>query len=207
MLVSNGFLVVFANPRGSSSYGRRFTQQVVGDWGGEDFQDLMAVVDEVLTRPYADPERTGIFGYSYGGFMTSWTIGHTDRFKAAVCGAPVFDLESQYGTSDIGHVWGALQWEGKPHESRDWYTAHSPATFAHRATTPTLILHAEGDIRCPIGQGEQMYATLKAAGCETEFVRYPGGSHLFLWGGEPTYVEDFFRRTLDWFRCHLGEPV
>ncbi|HEY7035968.1 MAG TPA: S9 family peptidase [Thermomicrobiales bacterium] len=207
MLASHGFLVVFANPRGSASYGRHFTQQVVGDWGGEDFRDLMAVVDEVLARPYVDPDRTGIFGYSYGGYMTSWTIGHTDRFRAAVCGAPVFDLESQYGTSDLGYFWGDLQWEGKPHESRDWYVAHSPATFAHQAKTPTLILHAEGDIRCPIGQGEQLYATLLAAGCEAEFVRYPGGNHLFLWGGEPTYVEDFMRRTLEWFRCHLGEPA
>ncbi|HKG24760.1 MAG TPA: S9 family peptidase, partial [Thermomicrobiales bacterium] len=207
MLTSNGFLVVFANPRGSASYGRTFTQQVIGDWGGEDFRDLMAVVDEVLKRPYADPDRTGIFGYSYGGYMTSWTIGQTDRFKAAVCGAPVFDLESQYGTSDIGHVWGALQWEGKPHESRDWYTAHSPATFAHRATTPTLILHGEADIRCPIGQGEQMYTILRANGCEVEFVRYPDSHHLFLWGGEPAYAEDFMRRTLEWFQSHLGEPA
>ncbi len=207
MLASHGFLVVFANPRGSSSYGRNFTQQVSGDWGGGDYEDLMAVVDEVLKRPYADPERTGIFGYSYGGYMTSWTIGQTDRFKAAVCGAPVFDLESQYGTSDIGHAWGPMQWEGRPHESRDWYTSHSPSTFAHRATTPTLIMHGEADIRCPIGQGEQMYTILKANGCEVEFVRYPDSHHLFLWGGEPTYAEDFMRRTLDWFQRYLGEPA
>jgi dipeptidyl aminopeptidase/acylaminoacyl peptidase len=207
MLASHGFLVVFANPRGSASYGRHFTEQVTGDWGGGDFLDLMAVVDEVLKRPYADPDRTGIFGYSYGGYMTSWTIGQTDRFKAAVCGAPVFDLVSQYGTGDLGHVWCDLQWEGKPHESRDWYTAHSPATFAHRARTPTLILHGEADIRCPIGQGEQLFTILRAAGCEVKFVRYPDSHHLFLLGGEPTYVEDFMRRTLEWFQRYLCAPA
>jgi dipeptidyl aminopeptidase/acylaminoacyl peptidase len=107
LLASHGFLVVYANPRGSTSYGRAFTQRVTQDWGNEDFQDLMAAVDAVLDRSYADRERTGIYGYSYGGYMSSWTIGQTDRFKAAVIGAPVFDLESFYGTSDIGYIWGA----------------------------------------------------------------------------------------------------
>jgi dipeptidyl aminopeptidase/acylaminoacyl peptidase len=205
-LAGAGFLVVFCNPRGSASYGRRFAQQVTGDWGGEDFRDVMAVVDEALKRPYADPNRTGIFGYSYGGYMTSWTIGQTDRFKAAVVGAPVFDLESFYGTSDIGYVWGPYQWDGAPFERREWCIARSPATYAHRVKTPTLILHGEADDRCPIGQGEQLFALLKAAGCETEFVRYPNSHHHFLWGGEPTYVEDFLRRTVEWFKRHLGDP-
>ncbi|HEX5502696.1 MAG TPA: S9 family peptidase, partial [Thermomicrobiales bacterium] len=141
LLATNGFVVVFSNPRGSSSYGRHFTTQVRRDWGGEDFQDLMAVVDAALERPYVDRERTGIFGYSYGGYMTSWTIGQTDRFKAAVCGAPCFDLESFFGTSDIGHSFGARQFGSAPHEDREWYLAHSPSNFAHRATTPTLIVH------------------------------------------------------------------
>lgn len=207
VLASAGFLVVYADPRGSTTYGRAFTQMVTQDWGNEDYQDLMAVVDAALEHPYADPERTGIYGYSYGGFMTSWTIGHTDRFKAAVCGAPAFDLESFYGTSDIGHYWGAMQFGGKPHEARDWYEAHSPSTFAHQTTIPTLILHGEADVRCPIGQGEQMFTVLAANGCEVEFVRYPNATHLFLWGGEPAYVEDYLTRTLEWFQRHLGCPV
>lgn len=206
-LAAAGFLVVYADPRGSTGYGRAFTQAVTQDWGNEDYLDLMAVVDAVLERPYADPERTGIYGYSYGGFMTSWTIGHTDRFKAAVCGAPAFDLESFYGTSDIGHFWGALQFGGKPHEAREWYDAHNPAKFAHRTTTPTLILHGEADVRCPIGQGEQMFTILADNGCETEFVRYPNATHLFLWGGEPAYVADYITRTLEWFTRYLGGPV
>ncbi|HEX5498766.1 MAG TPA: alpha/beta fold hydrolase, partial [Thermomicrobiales bacterium] len=162
-LATHGFLVVIANPRGSGSYGRRFTQQVKGDWGGEDFRDLMAMLDAVLERPYADAGRVGVTGFSYGGFMTAWTIGQTDRFAAAVCGAPVFDLTSFYGTSDIGHIFGEQQWGAAASQDPTWRAAHSPATFAHRATTPTLIAHGEADQRCPIGQGEQMFVALAKA--------------------------------------------
>ena len=152
-------------------------------------------VDTVLRRPYADPERTGIYGYSYGGYMTSWTISQTQRFKAAVCGAPCFDLESMFGTSDIGSTFGIEQWGGTPAAAREWYAAHSPSTYAHQTRTPTLIVHGEADERCPIGQSEQMFATLKRAGCEVEFVRYPGGSHLFLRGGPSEHREDFYTRV------------
>lgn len=203
VLATAGYLVVASNPRGSSSYGREFTQQVTEDWGGEDYQDLMAVVDEVLTRPYADASRTGVAGYSYGGYMTAWIIGQTGRFQAAVCGAPCFDLESMYGTSDISHVFGELQWGGQPHVSTEWYAAHSPSTFAHRATTPTLIIHGEADERCPIGQGEQMFVALSKAGCEVEFARYPGAAHGFRRGGHPEHRLDNWQRTLDWFDAHL----
>lgn len=206
-LSSNGFLVVSSNPRGSSSYGREFTQQVSYDWGGEDYLDLMAVTDKVLERPYADSERTGCWGYSYGGYMTSWIIGQTDRFKACVCGAPCFDLESMYGTSDISHTFGELQWGGPPHADPEWYKAHSPSTFAHNAVTPTLIIHGEADERCPIGQGEQMFIALKKAGCEVEFARYPGGSHGMTRLGPPQHRVDVFDRALAWFKRHLGEPV
>jgi dipeptidyl aminopeptidase/acylaminoacyl peptidase len=206
-LASHGFLVAFSNPRGSGSYGRDFAQQVRLDWGGEDYLDLMAVVDAVLERPYVDPERTGIWGYSYGGFMTAWAIGHTDRFKAAVCGAPCFDLESMYGTSDISHEWGPYQWGGQPHEASEAFAAHSPSTFAHRATTPTLIVQGEADDRCPIGQGEQMFVALKQAGCEVEFARYPGGAHAMLRVGPPSHRADFIGRVLGWFQDHLGGPV
>lgn len=204
-LATNGFIVVYSNPRGSGSYGRHFTQQVIEDWGGEDYLDLMAVVDRVLERPYADGDRVGIWGYSYGGYMTAWTIGQTDRFRAAVCGAPCFDLESMWGTSDISHVFGEIQWGGPPHARREWYATHSPSEFAHRAKTPTLIIHGEADERCPIGQGEQMFVALKKAGCEVEFARYPGGAHSFIRLGPAAHREDVLRRALDWFKRHLCE--
>ncbi len=205
-LATNGFVVVFANPRGSGSYGRDFTQRVTGDWGGEDFHDLMAVVDRALEAPYVDADRIGIWGYSYGGYMTAWTIGQTNRFKAAVCGAPCFDLESMYGTSDISHEFGELQGWGRPHEAREWYATHSPSEFAHLARTPTLLIHGEADERCPIGQSEQMFVALKKAGCEVAFARYPGGSHQFIRTGPPEHREDMLARMLDWFKHHLGEP-
>ena len=202
-LTGHGFLVAGANPRGSSSYGREFTTRVHRDWGGEDYLDLMAVVDAVLERPYADPDRVGVYGYSYGGYMTSWILGQTDRFRAAVCGAPCFDLVSMYGTSDISPFWGPIQWGAAPHEDPDWYREHSPSTFAHRARTPTLILHGEDDERCPIGQGEEMFTALSQAGCEVEFVRYPGGSHLFPRLGPAAHREDFLARIVAWFQDHL----
>ena len=161
----------------------------------------------LAARPYVDPARLGIYGFSYGGYMTAWAIGQTDRFAAAVCGAPVFDLESFYGTSDVGHIFGANEFGAAPHEAPAWYAAHSPSTFAHRARTPTLILHGEADERCPIGQGEQMFVALKRAGCEVEFARYPGGSHEGPRFGPPAHTEDFLARTLAWFKRHLGEPA
>ena len=150
------------------------------DWGGEDYLDLMAVLDECSSGRTPIRERTGIWGYSYGGFMTAWTIGQTSRFKAAVCGAPCFDLESMYGTSDISHAWGRTQWGGTPHEA----ARRSPRTRRRRShiarRTPTLIMQGEADDRCPIGQGEQMFVALSQAGCEVEFARYPGGAHAML---------------------------
>ncbi|MGI8927450.1 MAG: S9 family peptidase [Tepidiformaceae bacterium] len=206
-LATNGFIVVFSNPRGSSSYGRDFTQQVTKDWGGEDYLDLMAVIDRALEEPYCDPARTGIWGYSYGGYMTARTIARNHRFKAAVCGAPCFDLESMYGTSDISHFFGPMQWGGTPWEDREWYATHSPSQFAHNTRTPTLIIQGEADERCPVGQGEQMFVTLKKAGCEVEFARYPGQSHLFVRIGPPEHREDVLERMLAWFKRHLGEPA
>jgi dipeptidyl aminopeptidase/acylaminoacyl peptidase len=206
-LASAGFLVVISNPRGSGSYGREFAHMVRCDWGGEDYLDLMAIVDDVLTHPYADASRTGIWGYSYGGYMTAWTIGQTNRFKAAVCGAPCFDLESMYGTSDISHAWGPIEWGGKPHEASEAFAAHSPSTFAHRASTPTLIMQGEADDRCPIGQGEQMFVALKQAGCEAEFARYPGGSHAMLRVAPPSHRADFITRLVGWFSDRLSAPA
>jgi len=201
------FLVLRSNPRGSGTYGRAFAEAVIGDWGNEDWKDLQAILDLVLERPYADKERTGIYGYSYGGYMTAWVIGQTDRFKAAICGAPVFDNESMFGTSDIGHRFniemGGLPWG----EGREKLIACSPSTHIHNAKTPTLIVQGEADERCPIGQGEQMFISLKKLGVEVEFARYPGGAHHMIVDGEPAHRLDYYTRTLGWFKDHLGDPA
>ena len=204
LMAAAGYVVVAANPRGSGTYGRVFAEAVLGDWGGEDWADLQAVLDTVLENDWVDRDRTGIYGYSYGGFMTSWAIGQTDRFKAAVCGAPVFNLKSFYGTSDIGHVWAPKQWGGDIAEIEAFLVERSPSTWIHRATTPTLIVHGEEDHRCPIGQGEEMFVGLRQAGCEVEFVRYPGGSHLMLRGGPLSHRIDYYQRVIDWFDRHMG---
>jgi dipeptidyl aminopeptidase/acylaminoacyl peptidase len=137
--------------------------------------------------------------------MTSWTIGHTDRFKAAVVGAPVVDQESFHGTSDIG-LWFA-PWELNAEYPRDRETLRrfSPLTYVDRITTPTLILHGEADDRCPIGQGEQLFGALIACGkAKAEFVRYPGGSHLFIVSGRPSHRVDFNQRVADWVCAHTS---
>ena len=201
---TNGFIVAFANPRGSDSYGPDFARQIMLDWGNEDFKDYLAVCDELAKRPYVDPDRMGIFGISYGGYMTSWAIGQTPRFKAAVCGEPMFDLESDWGTSDVSFNGLEIFGGGPPHARREWFDAHSPSSFAHRVTTPTLVFSGEADDRCPIGQSEQMFIALRKAGVETEFARYPGGSHMFFAFGLPDHRADWLARTLRWFTDHLG---
>lgn len=207
VLATNGFLVLQPDPRGSTSYGRAFSEAVYIDWGYEDWEDIKGLLDQVLERRYADRERTGIHGYSYGGYMTAWAIGQTTRFKAAVCGAPCFDLESMYGTSDISYILGAMQWGGAPWENHDWYRDHSPASHIHKATTPTLIVQGEADERCPVGQGEQMFISLQKLGVDVEFARYPAGFHGFPWTGEPAHRIDYLARTLGWFKRYLGDPA
>ncbi|HET9659620.1 MAG TPA: S9 family peptidase [Thermomicrobiales bacterium] len=205
-LAGAGFAVVFANPRGSGSYGRDFTMAVTKDWGGEDYLDLMAVVDKAIEQPWIDENRLGVYGYSYGGFMASWIIGHTDRFKAAVIGAPVVDLVSFYGTADIGHMFGPAQMGARPDENPEEYRFRSPITYLtqDRKTPPVLILHGEADDRVPIGQGEQLFMTLQQNGAEVEFVRYPNGSHASVTRvGYPAHRKDYLERLVGWMEKWL----
>ena len=203
-LAGAGIAVLYTNPRGSTSYGRAFTTAVRTDWAGEDLLDQMAFLDEVCQRPYIDGERLGVYGYSYGGYMTSWIVGHSDRFKAAVIGAPVVDLVSFYGTADIGHTFAPLQISGTPWDNPNEYRKRSPLTDLHKARTPSLILHGEADDRVPIGQGEQCFMTLKLAGCKTEFVRYPGEAHAMLRTGLPAHRYDYLTRVVAWFERFLS---
>ncbi|MGH8064577.1 MAG: S9 family peptidase [Candidatus Entotheonellia bacterium] len=203
VLATAGFLVLAVNPRGSTTYGNAFTMAVLGDWGGEDYQDLMAAVDAVASRPYVDTTRLGVHGYSYGGFMSSWIVGHTSRFKTAVVGAPCIDLPGMYGTSDIGVSFGELQWHGTRWEALALALERSPLSYAPAVETPVLLLHGEADLRCPIEQGEQYFVALKRHGKAVEFVRFPDCSHLFLRVGHPKMREEYLRRVLEWFQRHL----
>lgn len=197
---SRGYMVLAPNFRGSGGYRQDFVDADRNDWGGKDFIDIMRGVDFVIAQGLADADHLGIEGWSYGGYMTSWIIGHTDRFKAAVAGAAVTNLQSFYGTTDIQRF---IEWEyeGFPWEHPDKVREHSPITFAPRAKTPTLILHGEADVRVPIEQGAQLYMTLRKAGTPVEFVRYPREGHGFR---EPAHRQDRYRRTLEWLDRYVG---
>ena len=201
-----GYAVIYANPRGSQGYGETFSQAVVGDWGGGDYADVMAALDEALRcHPFIDPERLGILGGSYGGFLTSWTVGHTDRFKAACSERAVNCQYTMFGTSDIGHSFNVVELGGAlPWDDMARYIERSPLTYAKNIVTPLLIIHAEDDLRCPIEQGEQLFVALKKLGREVRFVRFPGENHEMSRSGKPRHRLERFRHILEWFARHLG---
>ena len=207
VLASAGYIVLSVNPRGSSSYGPDFLKAVLRDWGGEDYLDIMAALDEVCSRPYVDASRLGIHGYSYGGVMSSWAVGHTTRFGAAGIGAPCINLASMYGTSDIGVRFGEMQWGGLRRDAVDAFREHSPLTYAANVETPVLLLHGEDDLRCPIEQSEQYFVALKRLDKEVEFVRFPGCSHMMFRNGHAQMREEYLSRMVAWFNDHIGAQV
>ena len=198
-----GYLVLFVNPRGTSTYGSDFTHAVVDDWGGEDSLDLLAALDAVCERPYVDPERLAVHGYSYGGYMTSWLIGHTKRFKAAIVGAPVINLESMYGATDIAVSWARFEWRGRPADSPDWYRERSPLTYAPNVATPVLLMHGEADFRCPISQSEEYFVALRDRGKRVELVRFPDCAHPFIIAGHPKMRQEYYDRLVAWLNRYL----
>jgi dipeptidyl aminopeptidase/acylaminoacyl peptidase len=197
-LASAGCIVVLANPRGSHGYGEEFAAACVGDWGGADYEDLMGVLDDMVEAGTADAEHLYVTGYSYGGFMTSWTVGHTKRFAAACLAAPVTDLSSMWGTTDIPNF-AEHELEALPWERPDVYAKHSPVTYLAEVTTPVQILHWEGDLRCPVGQSEQFFQGLSKLGREVVMIRYPGGFHIVR---APSQMVDYVTRHLSWFSSH-----
>jgi dipeptidyl aminopeptidase/acylaminoacyl peptidase len=194
-MAEKGMAVLRVNPRGSGGYGREFRFANYGDWGGGDFRDIMAGVDLLIDRGIANPERLGIMGWSYGGFMTSWAITQTDRFRAACVGAGVTNLMSFTGTSDIPSFlpdyFSAEFWE-----DLDAYRQHSALFQIHAASTPTLIQHGEADIRVPLAQGRELYNALKRRGIPVKMVIYPRQGHGI---GEPRLVIDRLSRPVAWF--------
>jgi dipeptidyl aminopeptidase/acylaminoacyl peptidase len=166
----------------------------VADWGGKDYDDDMTGVDYLIAQGIADPDHMAVLGWSYGGFMTSWVITHTDRFKAAVVGAGVTNLWSFTGTSDIP---GFLPdyFEGEPWNKFNNFAEHSPLTFVKNVKTPTLILHGEADVRVPTSQGYEFYHALKRQGVITKMVVYPRTPHG---PREPKFILDIAQRNMDW---------
>jgi dipeptidyl aminopeptidase/acylaminoacyl peptidase len=204
-----GYAVVYANPRGSSGYSEEWGRAIMGPgelgpgWGSVDYQDLMAVVDEAVKRfDFCDPDRLGVLGGSYGGYMTSWIVGHTNRFKAACSERAVNNLVSMYGSSDIGWVFKGYHGEFV-HDAVDLYLQISPWTYAKEIETPLLILHSEQDLRCNIEQAEQLFTTLRLLKRDVELVRFPAESHELTRSGNPAHRVQRFELLLEWFDRHL----
>jgi dipeptidyl aminopeptidase/acylaminoacyl peptidase len=205
-----GYAVVYTNPRGSQGYGEAFARAVVGDWGGGDVADVMAGLDAALARyDFLDPARLGVMGGSYGGFVTSWIVGHSDRFRAACSERALNTHVSMIGTSDIGHYFVEAHAGGVPPlwEDPRWYVEHSPLTYAARIRTPLLIVHSEDDLRCPMEQAEQLFVALKRLRREVVLVRFPDENHDLSRTGRPRHRLERFRIILDWFGRHLGAPA
>jgi dipeptidyl aminopeptidase/acylaminoacyl peptidase len=197
---SRGYAILRANPRGSSGYGTDFRRANIKDWGFGDYEDLMAGVDKVIEMGVADPARLGVMGWSYGGFMTSWVVTQTNRFKAASAGAPVTNLMSFNGTSDIpGFVpdyFGGQFWE-----AMDVYQKHSPMFNVKAVTTPTMIQQGEADIRVPISQGYEFYNALKVKGVPTRMLVLPRQPHGPT---EPKMQLAAMKANLEWFEKYIG---
>jgi dipeptidyl aminopeptidase/acylaminoacyl peptidase len=201
LLVARGYAVLYPNVRGSTGYGHRFVEMNRADWGGGDFKDVMAGADWLVAQNIADPGRLGIGGWSYGGYMAAWAVTQTNRFKAAVSGAPVIDMASEFGTEN-GSAYD--EWfYGTPYEKLDGFIKSSPMTFVKNVKTPTLLLQGEDDTTDPIGQSQQFYRGLKRYGVESDFVLYPREPHGLR---EEKHLVDRLTRIVAWYDRYL-KPV
>ncbi len=176
-LAAQGYVVCFCNPRGGRGYGEEHAKAIYGNWGDADYRDLMSWTDLVAGLPFIDPERVGVTGGSYGGYMTVWIIGHTQRFRAAVTQRCVSNFVSMWGSSDFNWNFENELNRKPPFESLEYYWDHSPIKYIGNAKTPTLVIHNENDHRCPIEQGEQVFIALRRLGVDSEFVRFPDEFH------------------------------
>jgi dipeptidyl aminopeptidase/acylaminoacyl peptidase len=198
LLAARGYAVLYPNVRGSTGYGQRFVEMNRADWGGGDFKDVMAGADWLVARGIADPNRLGIGGWSYGGYMAAWAVTQTPRFKAAVSGAPVIDMASEFGTEN-GSAYD--EWfYGTPYEKLDGFIRSSPMTFVKNVKTPTLLLQGEDDRTDPIGQSQQFYRGLKRYGVDSDLVLYPREPHGLR---EEKHLVDRLTRILAWYDRYL----
>ncbi len=196
---SEGYLVMYANPRGSDGKGNAFSD-IRGKYGTIDYEDLMDFVDEVMTNYNVDPERLYVTGGSYGGFMTNWMVGHTDRFKAAVTQRSISNWVSFYGTSDIGYFFAADQTAGHPLKDFEKIWEQSPLKYAMNIQTPLLFIHADKDYRCPIEQAQQLHAVLMNEGVDTKLVWFKDETHELSRSGKPEARMKRLTDISEWFR-------
>jgi dipeptidyl aminopeptidase/acylaminoacyl peptidase len=201
-MASAGMAILFPMPRGGSGYGIAGFKEIIKAWGEGDYKDIMAGVDYLIDQGIADPERLGVMGASYGGFMTSWIVTQTGRFKAASTGASVNDLITEYYLSDAGDF--LIEYYGYPWEAGESLIKHSPITYAGKVTTPLLIQHGEEDHRVPVEQAWEFYRALEAQNKTVEFDIYPRGGHVNF---EPPLERQYMLRNLEWFKHWLKVDV
>ena len=195
---ANGYAVFFCNPRGSDGYGEAFRMALHNAWGEVAQSDILAGVDHVIAGGQIDPERLAVTGGSYGGYMTAWIVGHSDRFRAAVAQRGVYNLLSFYGVTDIP-LFLSDQFDGTATQDPELLWRHSPLAHADDIETPLLIIASENDYRVPISESEQLFAYINLRGGTVEFVRYPREGHEHTRSGEPLHRIDGLQRTLAWF--------
>jgi dipeptidyl aminopeptidase/acylaminoacyl peptidase len=198
VLAAHGYAVFQPNYRGSDGYGQAWINADRFDLGGADMRDMLTGIDHLVAQGVVDRDRQFVYGVSYGGFTTSWLIGQTHQFRAAVPQNAVTDLTAMWGLSDI-QSWTEWEFGGRPWETPQAMREHSPLTYAANVRTPTLILHAAGDRRCPLPMGRMFYRALKSAGVETQMVIYPDEGHPIR---QLPHQQDVLRRVLDWFATH-----
>jgi dipeptidyl aminopeptidase/acylaminoacyl peptidase len=198
LLVARGYAVFYPNIRGSAGYGEKFIESNRADWGGADYKDVGAGIDDLIAKGIADANRLGIGGWSYGGYMSEWAITQTTRFKAAVSGAGMANLISEYGTEQ--HPSYDEWFWSVPYEKPEGFLNHSPFVFLKNARTPTLILQGDADTTDPLGQSQELYRGLKRYGVETELVIYPREPHGLR---EEKHLVDRLNRVVDWFDRHM----
>jgi dipeptidyl aminopeptidase/acylaminoacyl peptidase len=209
LAAADGYTVIAGNPRGSDGYGEQWAASIVGDLGNRDWADVTALTDHLAALPEVDDSRIGIGGGSYGGFMTSWAIGHTQRYRAALVERAVTNWETMAGTSDIGSYFLPMLLDASPETDVERLRHQSPISYATSVTTPTLILHSEEDWRCPIEQAEQLFAAYRRAGVDVTFARFPGENHELSRSGSPRHRVERFGFVHDFFARHLhpdGRP-
>lgn len=196
LFASKGYVVIAVNPRGSTGYGQKFTDEISRDWGGKVFTDLMNTYDYALkTYNFIDKKNTFAAGASYGGYMVNWIEGHTDRFNALVCHDGTFDLTSMWGTTE--ELWFP-EWElgGTPWESRELYEKWSPHMYVENFKTPMLVIHGGYDFRLDQGQGFETFSSLQRMGVKSKFIYFPNETHFVT---KPQNARFWWNSIFNWF--------
>ncbi len=204
LLAARGYAVVYCNPRGSYGYGQKFLTAIRHDWGGVDYEDVMAAASYAASLPWIDDRRMGVLGGSYGGYMTNWVITHTDRFKAAVTMRSTCNRMSQFGASDAAFTNGEWEFDGDPWDNPKAYLDRSPLMYVRNVSTPVMLIHSEQDLRCPMEQAEEFFTALKKTKKTAVLVRFPNENHELSRSGQPKHRIERLEYILAWFDRYLS---